>query len=237
MSFWNRSNARAIPCASWPISKARRGASSSASKRDYKAIAPKSIASLLGLLDVLRERDVDLDRVELDLGFGRGIGFYSQMIFELIVPTSSGPVEVCGGGRYDGLARVLGSDRDPRGVGFAIGLERLAAVLPPDSTLPNFKRGGYLILAGNSGAARMRSLWHIVSGSAVRKRSSSRRRSTIRSPARAIGLRYVATVLGPIEAKGSIRVRDIDAKSAREIEVPFHILTADRDTILGEDPS
>ena len=29
---------------------------------------------------------VDLGRVELDLGFGRGIGFYSQMIFELVVP-------------------------------------------------------------------------------------------------------------------------------------------------------
>ncbi|MEO6808536.1 MAG: histidine--tRNA ligase family protein, partial [Isosphaeraceae bacterium] len=34
-------------------------------------------------------------------------------------------VEVCGGGRYDGLARVLGSDRDDQGVGFAFGLERL----------------------------------------------------------------------------------------------------------------
>ena len=64
-------------------------------------------------------------RVELDLGFGRGIGFYTQMIFELVVATPAGPVEVCGGGRYDGLARVLGSDRDDRGVGFAFGLERL----------------------------------------------------------------------------------------------------------------
>ena len=64
-------------------------------------------------------------RVELDLGFGRGIGFYTQMIFELVVATPGGPVEVCGGGRYDGLARVLCSDRDDRGVGFAFGLERL----------------------------------------------------------------------------------------------------------------
>ena len=61
----------------------------------------------------------------LDLGFGHGIGFYSQMIFELIAPTPTGPVVVCHGGRYDGLARVLGSDRDPHGVGFAFGLERL----------------------------------------------------------------------------------------------------------------
>ena len=71
---------------------------------------------------------IDPGRLELDLGFGRGIGFYSQMIFELVVATDAGPVEVCGGGRYDGLARVLGSDRDSRGVGFAFGLERLAEV-------------------------------------------------------------------------------------------------------------
>jgi histidyl-tRNA synthetase len=48
------------------------------------------------------------------------------MIFELVVATAHGPVEVCGGGRYDGLAHVLGSDRDDHGVGFAFGLERLA---------------------------------------------------------------------------------------------------------------
>ena len=51
------------------------------------------------------------------------------MIFELVVATPGGPVEVCGGGRYDGLARVLGSDRDDRGVGFAFGLERLMETL------------------------------------------------------------------------------------------------------------
>ena len=31
------------------------------------------------------------------------------MIFELAVKTHEGSIGVCGGGRYDGLARVLGS--------------------------------------------------------------------------------------------------------------------------------
>jgi histidyl-tRNA synthetase len=92
------------------------------------AVAPHSVAGLHELVDRLAAVGIEPDRIELDLGFGRGIGFYSQMIFELVVPTDSGPVEVCGGGRYDGLARVLGSDRDGRGVGFAFGLERLAEV-------------------------------------------------------------------------------------------------------------
>ncbi len=92
------------------------------------AIAPQSIAGLNDLVDRLVGQGIEPGRLELDLGFGRGIGFYSQMIFELVVATESGPVDVCGGGRYDGLAQVLGSDRNSRGVGFAFGLERLAEV-------------------------------------------------------------------------------------------------------------
>jgi histidyl-tRNA synthetase len=91
-------------------------------------IAPQSIAGLHELVDRLAREGIEPARIELDLGFGRGIGFYSQMIFELVVATDAGPVDVCGGGRYDGLAQVLGSDRDGRGVGFAFGLERLAEV-------------------------------------------------------------------------------------------------------------
>jgi histidyl-tRNA synthetase len=90
------------------------------------ALASQSVSDLRELVDRLAAHGVDVDRVELDLGFGRGIGFYTQMIFELVVATPAGPIEVCGGGRYDGLAHVLGSDRDDRGVGFAFGLERLA---------------------------------------------------------------------------------------------------------------
>ena len=96
---------------------------------DFEALAPDSVAALRSLVEALEDHGVPLDRVELDLGFGRGIGFYSQVVFEIVAPTPGGPVEVCGGGRYDGLARVFGSDRDDRGAGFAFGLERLDAAL------------------------------------------------------------------------------------------------------------
>jgi histidyl-tRNA synthetase len=105
----------------------------------FAALAPRSVASLGELVEELGGRGVDSARVELDLGFSRGIGFYTQMIFELEVSTSSGSLEVCGGGRYDGLARVLGSSRDDRGAGFAFGLERLAEVCaarPPGQAAP-----------------------------------------------------------------------------------------------------
>ena len=97
--------------------------------REFEALAPDSVAALRDLVKALEDHGVPPDRIELDLGFGRGIGFYSQVVFELVAATPVGPVEVCGGGRYDGLARVFGSDRDDRGAGFAFGLERLLSVL------------------------------------------------------------------------------------------------------------
>ena len=97
-------------------------------KQKFAVLAPQSVAGLEELVRHLSERGVDPPRIELDLGFSRGIGFYTQMIFELAVNTPRGLTAVCGGGRYDGLARVLGSTRDDRGAGFAFGLERLADI-------------------------------------------------------------------------------------------------------------
>ncbi len=105
--------------------------------RDYETLAPVSVGSLRALVRRLGDYGVPADRLDLDLGFGRGIGFYSQMVFEIVAPTPGGPVEVCGGGRYDGLARVLGSDRDDQGVGFAFGLERLDAARQAQGVRPD----------------------------------------------------------------------------------------------------
>jgi histidyl-tRNA synthetase len=112
--------------------------------RQYADDAPDTIAALHELIDTLADHGIDLDRVELDLGFGRGLGFYSQMLFVLVAQTAEGPVEICGGGRYDGLAREFGSDRDDHGVGFAFGLDRLAGVLKDG---PPIEPSGFLIVS------------------------------------------------------------------------------------------
>jgi histidyl-tRNA synthetase len=96
---------------------------------DEQPEVSEALAELYDMNKLLTEHGIAPERLELDLGFGRGIGFYSRMVFELRVATSGGMVEVGGGGRYDGLARALGSDRDDRGVGFAFGLERLFGAL------------------------------------------------------------------------------------------------------------
>ncbi len=124
--------------------------------RDHVDLAPESVAELRALIATLDHHGIGPDRIHLDFGFGRGIGFYSQVIFELIAPTPDGPLEVCGGGRYDGLARVLGSERDDRGVGFAFGLERLAAAIEARPEGGTSVRRGVVMLGGEGDAASIR---------------------------------------------------------------------------------
>ena len=181
--------------------------------REHEALAPDSVASLRALVRTLEDYGVDLDRVELDLGFGRGIGFYSQMIFEVVAPTPEGPVEACGGGRYDGLARVLGSPRDDRGVGFAFGLERLLHILDARGsqgrTAPPMS--GFAVVAARpeavSDAIRLATMLR-TEGARVVVETDRPADATV-ALARSAGLARVVTVQGTGDAKGAFMLHDV----------------------------
>ncbi|WP_406697499.1 HisS family protein [Singulisphaera sp. Ch08] len=180
--------------------------------RDYESSAPESVAALRTLVRTLSDYGVGLDRVELDLGFGRGIGFYSQMIFELLVPTPEGTVEVCGGGRYDGLARVLGSDRDDRGVGFAFGLERLAQVLEAQGrTTSAVTPCGFLVLAATAeahpGAAQLATRLRNEQARAVLSADCGLDEAT--ALAKSLGLALIVVVTGSLDSPNGMTVHDL----------------------------
>lgn len=58
----------------------------------------------------------------------RGLDYYSRTVFEWITDALGAQDAVCSGGRYDGLIAQLGGEPAP-GIGFAMGLERLVALL------------------------------------------------------------------------------------------------------------
>lgn len=58
----------------------------------------------------------------------RGLDYYSRMVFEWVTDKLGAQGTVCAGGRYDGLVEQLGGRSTPA-VGFAMGLERLVAIL------------------------------------------------------------------------------------------------------------
>jgi histidyl-tRNA synthetase len=86
----------------------------------------------------------------------RGLDYYSRTVFEWVTDQLGAQGTICAGGRYDGLVEYLGGRPTPA-FGFAIGMERLLALLqvsgvnPPDSR-PQL----YMVLVGEQ--ARLRGL-------------------------------------------------------------------------------
>ncbi|MCU7842770.1 MAG: histidine--tRNA ligase [Candidatus Thiodiazotropha sp. (ex Monitilora ramsayi)] len=84
----------------------------------------------------------------------RGLDYYSRTVFEWVTDQLGAQGTVCAGGRYDGLVEQLGG-RPTSAVGFAMGLERLIALLETtDATqqLPTVDL--YLIMMGETAKSR-----------------------------------------------------------------------------------
>ena len=80
----------------------------------------------------------------------RGLDYYSRTVFEWVTDRLGAQGTVCAGGRYDGLVEQLGGKPVPA-VGFAMGLERLVAIL--EETNPAAADSAvdvYLVLQGDA---------------------------------------------------------------------------------------
>jgi histidyl-tRNA synthetase len=65
----------------------------------------------------------------------RGLDYYSRTVFEWITDSLGAQGTICAGGRYDGLVEQLGG-RATTAAGFAMGLERLLALLETQGNMP-----------------------------------------------------------------------------------------------------
>jgi ATP phosphoribosyltransferase regulatory subunit len=100
-----------------------------------RAFARDSRLSLDAALDLfesrtsfLAARGVDVSRIRFSTAFGRGLDYYTGFVFELHDPAARVTGQLVAGGRYDGLLTRLGSAKPIPAVGFAVWIERLAAL-------------------------------------------------------------------------------------------------------------
>ena len=75
----------------------------------------------------------------------RGLDYYTRTVFEITSSALGAQDALLGGGRYDGLLEAIGGPALP-GFGWALGLERLIAILPPPA--PHRLSWTYLAWAG-----------------------------------------------------------------------------------------
>lgn len=84
------------------------------------------------LVEVVEQSGVAREQVRLNLALGRGVSYYTGLVFEIHAQEADGfETQLCGGGRYDRLVQAIGGGQDIRACGFAFGLERLQTLLPP----------------------------------------------------------------------------------------------------------
>ena len=72
----------------------------------------------------------------------RGLDYYMRTTFEITAPGLGSQNAVCGGGRYDGLVELLGGPATTKGIGFAIGTDRLVLSLQEAGEGDAGKSGG-----------------------------------------------------------------------------------------------
>jgi histidyl-tRNA synthetase len=91
-----------------------------------------SLAHFEGLKKLLAAAGVEFT---LNARLVRGLDYYNLTVFEWVSATLGAQGTVCGGGRYDGLFEQLGGKPAP-GVGFAMGCERLVALIRDSGNAP-----------------------------------------------------------------------------------------------------
>lgn len=81
----------------------------------------------------------------------RGLDYYTRTAFEFVAGGLGSQDAVGGGGRYDGLAEVLGGPHVP-GIGFALGLDRIMLSLG-DEGKPEAPISAYVVALGDAASA------------------------------------------------------------------------------------
>ncbi len=83
----------------------------------------------------------------------RGLDYYTRTAWEYLLPDAHGQQGALGGGgRYDGLAELLGGASTPA-IGFAIGIDRVVLALEERGALPKRDTSPALIVAGIEAAS------------------------------------------------------------------------------------
>ncbi len=110
--------------------------------RLYEYLCDASVQDFEKVLTYLQERNIAFD---IDHRLVRGLDYYCNTAFEVTSSELGAQDAIGGGGRYDGLARELGSSADVPAVGFAVGMERLLMTMEKQGLFEDLAPQGPLV--------------------------------------------------------------------------------------------
>ena len=148
----------------------------------------------------------------------RGLDYYRRTTFEFVIPGMGAQNTVAAGGRYDGLAEILGGRERISAIGFAIGVERLLMLLGEGES-----RGPatdvFLVTSGSRFLPEVFRWKRELTGKGIRTEMDYEGRSVKSQFRRAdkAGARIVV-VFGEAEAeRGAVVFRDMAAGAQEEV--------------------
>lgn len=97
-------------------------------------IAQEIFAHWQAVIALLQSANIDTNRIIIQPDLARTWDYYTGSVFELYAGEN---IQIAGGGRYDELPRLIGSERDIPAVGFAYYANNILTALPdqsPDQT-------------------------------------------------------------------------------------------------------
>jgi len=165
---------------------------------------------------------------KLDARLVRGLDYYTRTSFEFVASALGGGQQtaVCGGGRYDGLVKLLGGADTPA-VGFAMGVERLCALLVQAEGIPPTGPSLFIAIIDEAGRDRALDLATRVRAAGISTELDLRGGKLARQLGRADkrGARF-ALVLGSAEVESG-RARLKELATGQEVEVAMVDLPAE----------
>jgi histidyl-tRNA synthetase len=187
--------------------------------------APKSLDFLCAecrrhfdtVVDLLRAAGVEF---VINPRIVRGLDYYMRTTFEVTSTNLGSQNAVVAGGRYDGLVEVLGGAPVP-GIGFAIGMERMALALEAARTPPAGPLRVVLIALGEAATQRATALARELRALPLQVELLSPERSLKSQLKRADRLKAnYAVIIGQDElARGAAQLRDLGASAQREVSL------------------
>jgi len=198
-----------------------------------KAEAPESISYLCSgckahfkeVLEYLDEMGVDY---RINASLVRGLDYYSRTVFEISSHAegedgTTVPLALGGGGRYDYLAKTLGSKKEVPAVGASLGIDRIIAAAGYNRPTPRIikKPKVFFIQLGFEAKLKSFPVIEILRAAKIPIVQTIAKDSLSAQLAQAEKLRVpLAIILGQKEAhEGSVIVRNMDTRSQDTIKV------------------
>lgn len=167
---------------------------------------------------VIRSLEVLGIPVEVDPLIVRGLDYYTRTAAEVHYPKLGAQSTLFGGGRYDGLAEVLGGPPTP-GVGFGMGLERVLLVLEEEGLVPDLPASVRVFVCGEGASEEVLKVADSLRGAGVPTELDLVGRS-LRAQLRAAsrsGARWAVLVRVPDVPAGQVVLRNLHTGDQRAV--------------------